>query len=266
MPSWIRSVIFPGNVQQFRAQMRRLTVRLGRNGWMSAKGWRLIFGEYPQTQPRWVPTNADLNKAGHVTVYVETTEHDTAASEQIPARASWEVVYWPAGHFRLWSPQYSGIEAYEEADARTRVDFLDGYRPGAWYQDAEPIGPTFEEFCDWVIREVMAESREPLTPAGRGTGTPDNRASFEKPCQMIAKVAQAATSRSGTELTSLCCQLAEARENLRLIQERKSQYVMETDIPLQMIKEEQHLLKRIEELEQHIEELQQASSGEPESG
>ena len=27
-------------------------------------------------------------------------------------------------------------------------------------------------------------------------------------------------------------QLAEARENLRLIQERKSQYVMETDIPL----------------------------------
>lgn len=45
-------------------------------------------------------------------------------------------------------------------------------------------------------------------------------------------------------------QLAEARENLRLIQERKSQFVLETDIPLQLIKEEQRLLKRIEELEQ----------------
>jgi hypothetical protein len=47
-------------------------------------------------------------------------------------------------------------------------------------------------------------------------------------------------------------QLAEARENLRLIQERKSQYVMETDIPLQLIKEERRLLERIEELEQLI--------------
>jgi hypothetical protein len=46
--------------------------------------------------------------------------------------------------------------------------------------------------------------------------------------------------------------LAEARENLRLIQERKSQFVMETDIPLQLIKEERRLLERIEELEQLI--------------
>jgi len=46
-------------------------------------------------------------------------------------------------------------------------------------------------------------------------------------------------------------QLAEARENLRLIQERKSQYVMEPDIPLDLIKQERRLVKRIEELEQH---------------
>jgi hypothetical protein len=48
-------------------------------------------------------------------------------------------------------------------------------------------------------------------------------------------------------------QLAEARENLRLIQERKSQYVLETDVPLQLIKEERRLLKRVAELELHIE-------------
>ena len=57
---------------------------------------------------------------------------------------------------------------------------------------------------------------------------------------------------------SLRRQLAKARDNLRLIQERKSQYVMETDVPLQLIKEEQHLLERIEELERRIEELEQS--------
>ena len=45
------------------------------------------------------------------------------------------------------------------------------------------------------------------------------------------------------ELASLHRQLAEARENLRLIQERKSQ----------LVKEERQLLERIGELEQRIE-------------
>jgi hypothetical protein len=47
-------------------------------------------------------------------------------------------------------------------------------------------------------------------------------------------------------------QLAEERDNLRLIQERKSQYVMETDVPLQLIKEERQILRRIQEWEQRI--------------
>ena len=57
---------------------------------------------------------------------------------------------------------------------------------------------------------------------------------------------------SGSELASLRRQLAEARENLRLIQERKSQYVMETDIPLDLIKRERQLVERIAELEQRV--------------
>jgi len=59
--------------------------------------------------------------------------------------------------------------------------------------------------------------------------------------------------KAGSELASLRRQLAEALENLRLIQERKSQYVMGTDIPLQLVKEERQLLERIRELEQHLE-------------
>jgi len=53
-------------------------------------------------------------------------------------------------------------------------------------------------------------------------------------------------TKAGSELASLRRQLAEARENLRLIQERKSQYVMGTDIPLQLVEEERQLLERVE--------------------
>jgi hypothetical protein len=60
---------------------------------------------------------------------------------------------------------------------------------------------------------------------------------------------------------SLRRQLAKARDNLQLIHERKSQYVLETDIPLQLVKEEQRLLERIEELEQRVEQLEQPRSG-----
>jgi hypothetical protein len=48
-------------------------------------------------------------------------------------------------------------------------------------------------------------------------------------------------------------QLAEARENLLLIEERKSEYVQETDIPLQLIKDERRLLERIGQLERQLE-------------
>jgi len=49
-----------------------------------------------------------------------------------------------------------------------------------------------------------------------------------------------------SELAFLYGQLAEARKSLRLIQERKSQYVMETDIPLQLVEEERQLLERVD--------------------
>jgi len=58
-----------------------------------------------------------------------------------------------------------------------------------------------------------------------------------------------------SELSSLRRQLATARENLRLIHERTSQYVMETDIPLDLIKRERQLIERIAEFEQRVERL-----------
>ena len=44
-------------------------------------------------------------------------------------------------------------------------------------------------------------------------------------------------------IQSLRKQLAEARENLRLIRERKSEFVLETDVPLQLVKDERRLEK-----------------------
>jgi hypothetical protein len=54
------------------------------------------------------------------------------------------------------------------------------------------------------------------------------------------------------DITSLQRQLANAEENLRLIQERKSEYVSEEDIPLQLIKNERKLVERIAELRQRL--------------
>jgi hypothetical protein len=54
------------------------------------------------------------------------------------------------------------------------------------------------------------------------------------------------------DITSLQRQLANAEENLRLIQERKSEYVSEEEIPLQLIKNERKLVERIAELHQQL--------------
>ena len=57
---------------------------------------------------------------------------------------------------------------------------------------------------------------------------------------------------SADELLSLQRQLDEARTNLRLIRERKAEFVLSIDIPLQLVKEERDLSNRIAELEQQI--------------
>jgi tetratricopeptide (TPR) repeat protein len=54
------------------------------------------------------------------------------------------------------------------------------------------------------------------------------------------------------ELASLRRQLEEAEKNLRLIEERKTQYVLEVDVPLQLIKEERSLRERVGELEREL--------------
>jgi len=54
------------------------------------------------------------------------------------------------------------------------------------------------------------------------------------------------------EMVSLRTQLEEARANLLLIRERKSQYVMETSIPLDLVKQERQWERRIADLEARL--------------
>ncbi|MBN1812112.1 MAG: hypothetical protein JXA14_09780 [Anaerolineae bacterium] len=65
-------------------------------------------------------------------------------------------------------------------------------------------------------------------------------------------------TNTGKKLESLRRQLAAAHENLLLIQERKSEHVMRTDIPLDLIKEERWLEQQVPELEQQIADLEAA--------
>jgi hypothetical protein len=57
------------------------------------------------------------------------------------------------------------------------------------------------------------------------------------------------------EIESLQHQLREARENLALIEERMSEYVLRTDIPLELVKERRWLENRVGWLERRIVEL-----------
>jgi len=60
------------------------------------------------------------------------------------------------------------------------------------------------------------------------------------------------SERTRAEVESLHRQLAEAKENLRLIEERKAQYVMNVDIPLQLLKEEQAQRKKVTDLQAKV--------------
>ena len=51
-------------------------------------------------------------------------------------------------------------------------------------------------------------------------------------------------------------ELAQARENLAMVSERKAEYVLETDVPLQLVKEERRLQRRIRWLERQTEQAE----------
>ena len=59
----------------------------------------------------------------------------------------------------------------------------------------------------------------------------------------------------GESIRSLREQLAAAEENLRLVQERRAEYVLETDVPLQLVREERRLEAQIADLRARLDRI-----------
>ena len=85
-----------------------------------------------------------------------------------------------------------------------------------------------------------------MTP-GRIGYPPDGTVSAGSPPE-----AEPAAPEAGGDIASWQRQLAEARENLRVIEEHKAKYVQETDVPLQYLKEERRWRAAIAELEDKL--------------
>jgi hypothetical protein len=133
---------------------------------------------------------------------------------------------------------------------------------------------------DDSIREERVQIVDELSRLADRAGS---QQSFNDLCKEGFGVAQATASdgragrrrldRSGQDLRTLSSdteekihslqhELAELQINLRLIQERKAEFVIHTDIPLHLIKEERRLLDRIAELERQLD-VQSTAHDEP---
>jgi hypothetical protein len=60
---------------------------------------------------------------------------------------------------------------------------------------------------------------------------------------------------TASQVASLRRQLSQAEQNLRLIEERKTQYVLGVEVPLQLVKEERETRARIDRLRSRLEQL-----------
>jgi hypothetical protein len=159
--------------------MQRLLNSLGAEGWYSGDSQRLVFGEYPYMQGMYYcpATGDDLYGVGTFSAFDWKPDCNEIAKKTAikrpSTRASWQVLWWRKSSMR---PAYhptqgiysAGIEAYEEANDRTLVEFRNGYDPEEPLRSCLEI-PVFVEFCDWVIQEVGGEVAEP-TPTQNGTG------------------------------------------------------------------------------------------------
>ena len=103
-------------------------------------------------------------------------------------------------------------------------------------------------------RKLVLEERRADLESERNQ-VADQLASIEQKLAASGAVSAQAGSAAGpspVERGSLERQLAESQANLRLIEERKAQYVLETDVPLQLLKEEGRLRQRIAEFKARL--------------
>jgi hypothetical protein len=108
---------------------------------------------------------------------------------------------------------------------------------------------------EWIsLQDQLAKARKDLRLIQKRKSRYGTRSDI--PAQLVEQERHLLEHIEGlersSELISLQDQLAEAGEDLMLIEERKSQYVLSSDIPLQLIKDERQVTRRIADLESRI--------------
>jgi hypothetical protein len=103
-----------------------------------------------------------------------------------------------------------------------------------------------EDYALGSARVSTLAAEQAAQPAGKVELTVTSQP-LGKPPQPIGRTPLSAEDRASLER-----QLQSARENLRLIEDRKAEYVLEVDVPLQLIKEERRLKERVAELERKL--------------
>jgi len=94
----------------------------------------------------------------------------------------------------------------------------------------------------WEVKPIRLGIQEPIERPGGGGADEEGRS-------------------SESVLASYQHQLVEEEDNLLLIQEHLAQYVLETDRPLELVKEERRKQRVVEELRRRIRELEQSEGG-----
>jgi hypothetical protein len=168
MDRTVRTIVLDQSLQHLRATMQRLWLQLGRKGWRSTDGQRIVFGEYPYMSGGYRVNTSPDPLWGTFSAFDWAPNVDAIADEASvkmgEKRATWHVLWWTKSSMRpAYDPKkgiYSaGIEAFEESKDRTRVVFLDGYNPEQPLLARPCIGPAFQEFSDWVISEITGGQR-----------------------------------------------------------------------------------------------------------
>jgi hypothetical protein len=79
---------------------------------------------------------------------------------------------------------------------------------------------------------------------------------LEKARLELEKLERMQEEDPGSDLDALHRQLDKERKNLLLIEERKADFIMDTDVPLELVRQERQTQERIEKLERRIAELE----------
>ena len=115
---WTRSELVPGTAGHFRATMERLYLQYrSDDGWTSSSGNKLTLGKNVHTDDK---------------------------------RGTWQIALRREDE----PPCFAAIEAYEQPNGTTVVEFRDGREPGSQWRTSS-IGSSFVEFSDVVIREAQ---------------------------------------------------------------------------------------------------------------